>query len=125
MNERDRKFILRTTTLPYMGHVFTAEGLKVDQDKVKAITSMPQPDGPQAVRRFLGMANFLSRFVANMSKLSAPLRSLTDQENEWIWEPVHERAFQDIKGAIARSSSLKFFNPSEHTTIQCNASSQG
>ena len=64
--------------------MFTAEGLKVDQDKVKAIASMPQPDGPQVVRRFLGMANFLSRFVANMSKLSAPLRSLTDQENEWI-----------------------------------------
>ena len=73
LNESDWKFILRTTTLPYMGHLFTAEGLKVDQDKVKAITSMPQSDGPQAVRRFLGIANFLSRFVANMSKVSAPL----------------------------------------------------
>ena len=43
LNESDKKFILRTPTLPYMGLVFTADGLKIDQDKVKAITSMPQP----------------------------------------------------------------------------------
>ena len=125
LNESDKKFILRTPTLPYMGHIFTADGLKIDQDKVKAITSMPQPDGPQGVRRFLGMANFVSRFVPNMSKLSAPLRSLTEQDNEWVWDPVHEKSFQDVKEAIARSSTLKFFNPSEHTTVQCDASSQG
>ena len=86
---------------------------------------MPQPDGSQGVRRFLGMANFVSRFVPNISKLSAPLRSLTEQDNEWVWDPVHEKSFQDVKEAIARSSTLKFFNPSDHTTVQCDASSQG
>ena len=104
-----------------MGHIFTADGLKIDQDKVKAITSIPLPDGPQGVRRFLEMANFVSRFVPNMSKLSAPLRSLTEQDNEWVWDPVPEKSFQDVKEAIARSSTLKFFNPSEHTTVQCDS----
>ena len=46
------------------------------------------------------MANFVSRFVPNMSKLSAPLRSLTEQDNEWVWDPVHEKSFQDVKEAI-------------------------
>ena len=123
LNEGDKKFILRTPTLPYMGHVFTADGLKIDQDKVKAITSMPQPDGPQGVRRFLGTADFVSRFVPIMSKLSAPLRSLTEQNNEWVWDPVHEKSFEDVNEAIAQSSTLKFFDPSEHTTVQCDASS--
>ena len=49
LNESDKKFILRTPTLPYMGHIFTADRLKIDQDKVKAITSTRQPDGPQDV----------------------------------------------------------------------------
>ena len=60
-----------------------------------------------------------------MSKLSAPLRSLTEQDNEWVWDPVHEKSFQDVNEAIARSSTLKFFNPSGHTTVQSDASSQG
>ena len=33
LNESDKKFILRTPTLPYMGHIFTADGLKIDRTR--------------------------------------------------------------------------------------------
>ena len=57
LNHDEKKFIFRHEQLPYMGHVFTTKGLQIDPTKVKAIEAMPQPDGPQAIRRFLGMAN--------------------------------------------------------------------
>ena len=125
LNKSEKKFILRTETLPYMGHIFSREGLKIDDNKVKAITAMPQPDNPQAIRRFLGMANFVSRFVPNMSKLSAPLRALTENGIEWTWSSTQTKAFEDVKKAIAEAATLKFFNPRQETVVQCDASSQG
>ena len=64
------------------------------------------------------MANFVSRFVPNMSKLSTHLTSLTEQDNEWVWDPVHEKSFQDVKEASARSSTLEF--STQVTTLLCN-----
>ena len=125
LNKSEKKFILRTETLPYMGHIFSREGLKIDDNKVKAITAMPQPDNPPAIRRFLGMANFVSRFVPNMSKLSAPLRALTENGIKWTWSSTQTKAFEDVKKAIAEAATLKFFNPRQETVVQCDASSQG
>ena len=125
LNKSEKKFILRTETLPYMGHIFSREGLKIDDNKVKAITAMPQPDNPQAIRRFLGMATFVSRFMPNMSKLSAPLRALTENGIEWTWSSTQTKAFEDVKKAIAEAATLKFFNPRQETVVQCDASSQG
>ena len=64
-----------------MGHIFTKDGLKVAPAKAEAIRQMPKPEDPAAVRRFLGMANYLARFVPNMSQLSAPSREQTESEN--------------------------------------------
>ena len=125
LNHDEKKFIFRHEQLPYMGHVFTTKGLQIDPTKVKAIEAMPQPDGPQAIRRFLGMANHVSRFIPNMSELCAPLRSLTELESEWIWNETHSTAFKAVKNAITTATRLKFFDPKLLTTVQCDASSQG
>ena len=34
--------------VPYVGHLFTKEGLKADEAMVKAIREMPSPDSPEA-----------------------------------------------------------------------------
>ena len=79
-----------------MGHIFTKDRLKVDPAKAEAIRQMPKPEDPAAVRRFLGMANYLARFVPNMSQFSASLRVLTESEN-WQWKEVHTQAFEAVK----------------------------
>ena len=43
---------------PYVGHLFTKEGLKRDEAKVKAIKEILPPDSPEALHRFLGMINY-------------------------------------------------------------------
>ena len=80
LNADDKKYVLKEPHLLYMGHIFTKDGLKVDPAKAEVIRQMPKPEDPAAVRRFLGMANYLARFVPNMSQLSAPLRVLIESE---------------------------------------------
>ena len=52
-----------------MGHLITAQGLQPDPDKVKAIIGMPQPKDKEGVKRFLGIVQYLARYIPNLSKV--------------------------------------------------------
>ena len=64
------KVHLRPTEVPYIGRLLTADGLK---KKVEAIVMMPKPTDVQAVKRFLGMANYLSKFLPHLSTVTEQL----------------------------------------------------
>ena len=69
-----------------MGHQFTKEGLKPDDETVSAIKNIPVPDSPAALQRFLGMVNYLHKFIKNLSSKTAPLRELLHKDIVWSWE---------------------------------------
>ena len=80
------KVYLRLTEVPYIGHLLTAYGLKPDPKKVEAIVMMPQPTDVQAVKRFLGMANYLSKFLPHlngtgMKSMKEPLQTWSDDSS--------------------------------------------
>ena len=66
----------RSQDCKFFGHRLTPEGLKVDSDKVSAITQVKPPDIIQDLRSFLGMVNYLKRFDPTLSELTEPLRRL-------------------------------------------------
>ena len=47
----------------FVGHTFTDEGLKPDTEKMDAIRNMPAPENQAALQRFLGMTNYLNKFI--------------------------------------------------------------
>ena len=51
------KLRLRLTEVRCIGHVLTAQGLRPDPEKVKAVQEMPRPENVHAVQRFLGFVN--------------------------------------------------------------------
>ena len=65
--------------VPFIGHVVSENGLRVDPAKVKAIVNMPAPLDVAGVQRLLGMAQYLTKFVAHLSDVYKPLR----YETEW------------------------------------------
>ena len=70
-------------TVKFLGHVIDANGLHPNPDKVKAVTFMSEPTNITEVRRFLGIANQLSKFSPNLADLSKPLRALLKKKNMW------------------------------------------
>ena len=58
---------------------------------------MPKPTEVQSVKRFLGMTNYLSKFLPHLSTVSEPLRRLEDKDVEWHWDEAHKRAFTNVK----------------------------
>ena len=69
---------LHLTDLQYIGHRLTPDGVKPDPAKMAAIQEMAEPKTPQEVRRFLGMVNYLAKFLPNLSQVIEPLRKLTE-----------------------------------------------
>ena len=94
----------------YVGHLFTKEGLKPDEAKVKAIKEMPSPDSPEALRQFLGMINYLHKFINNL--MTAPLRQLLRNDIHWTWEDPQQQAFEALKLDISQAPVLKILNHS-------------
>ncbi|CAC5421701.1 unnamed protein product [Mytilus coruscus] len=71
------KFMLRVTAMPYIGHLLTADGVKPDPEKIAAIVNMEKPTDVKGVQRLLGMINYLTKFVGNLSDICEPIRQLT------------------------------------------------
>lgn len=51
-------------------------GIRPDAEKVKAIQRMKEPTTVTEVRRFLGMANQMSKFTPELAEKAKPLRDL-------------------------------------------------
>ena len=77
------------------------------------------------LQAFLGMVQFLSRFVPKLASLSACLWDLTKKDSEFQWGPEHQLAVDKIKQAVTSASSLKYFDSTKPVTIQVDASTRG
>ena len=120
-----KKCKFRLDQVSYVGHQFTKGGLKPDEAKVKAIREMPTPNDPEALRRFLGMTNYLHKFINNFSEKTAPLRELLRNDTHWSWEQVQQRAFEALKADISQPPVLRYFDPSKSVTLSVDASKSG
>ena len=86
---------------------------------------MQRPANIGDVRRFLGMANQLSKFAPGLAEKSQPLRELLIKNREWMWGEPQEKAFEAIKGIITQSPVLAMFDPDLQTIVAADASSFG
>ena len=60
-----------------MGHIISAEGLKPDPEKVRAMKEVPPPTTKEDVQRFLGSIQYLAKFLPMLAEVETPLRELT------------------------------------------------
>ena len=117
------KLKLRCKKMPYIGHLLTSDGLKPDPAKIEAIVKMDRPNDVPGVRRILGLVNYMSKFLNKLADISDPLNQLTHKDTEFQWTSAHDEAFETIKKAVTEAPILKYFNSSEETILQCDASS--
>ena len=64
------------SSVEYLGHKITADGLQPTEEKVRAIKEAPPPTNVSQLRSFLGLVNYYSKFLPNLANTLAPLYSL-------------------------------------------------
>ncbi len=65
------------TSLKFLGHIVSAEGIQAVPEKNRAVQEFPVPKNIKEVQRFLGMAGWHHRFVPHFSQVAEPLNALS------------------------------------------------
>ena len=117
-----KKLQFKSTSVTFMGHVLTSNGVAPDPSKVTAITEMPRPVDKAGVQRFLGMCQYLSKFSRNLSQVVLPLRDLIKQDSTFIWSDAQENAFNSAKDLITSAPVLRYYDVALPVTLQVDAS---
>ena len=119
------KLCLHRESTRYMGHLLTSSGLRPDPRKTAAIRDMPIPEDKKALQRALGMATYLARYCPNFSEITAPLRALLHDSNEFRWDIRHTEAFERVKAMLATEPVLAYYSPHKELICQADCSQYG
>ncbi|KAI0991339.1 hypothetical protein K3495_g16848 [Podosphaera aphanis] len=109
--------------IKYLGFIIEiGNGIKVDPEKVSAITKWEEPETVSAVRSFLGFANFYREFIHNFSAIREPLNNLTKNGAAWVWEEPQRKSFDKLKGLLITAPVLKMFDREAEKILEADSS---
>ena len=86
----------------FLGFVVHKKGIKINQNKTKAIVETKAPSTKKELQSLLGKIHFLRRFISNLSGKTQAFSPLLRQKKEDVfkWEPEHQKAFEEIKSYL-------------------------
>lgn len=115
---------IRMSEISYIGHVLSKDGLKPDKDKVRALQEMPAPENKAALMRFIGLLQYLHRFIPNLSDVSAPMRKLLEGDVQWHWKSEQQKSYERLEALVSKAPVLKYYDVSKPVTLSVDASAE-
>ena len=119
------KCVFNQRSVKFLGQVIDEQGIRPDPDKVSAVLKMKPPSTTTEVRRFLGMANQLTKFSPHLADKMKPLRELLSTRNAFVWGADQDMAFRAIKQALSSGEMLARYDTNLETSLSADASSYG
>ena len=83
--------VVRCKRIPFLGNIIGADCIGPDTDKVSPKYNMIE--GCQRITNFLGLANYLGRFIPHIATVSTPLRDVVKANVPYQWGPEQDAAF--------------------------------
>lgn len=111
--------------LNYLGHIVDRKDVRMDPDKVSAISQWPALTTLRQVRQFLGMASWYQRFVPDFSNIATALNRLTRKNQRFEWSKKEKAVFRHVKDALTNVPVLACLDFSRPFVLQTDASFVG
>ena len=115
----------RLPRLTFFGHEVTRTGIEPSEEKVAAIRRVGPPQNVSEARSFLGLAQFVSTSVPDLSSIAESIQRLTHKNTEVKWGREQQVAFEKLKELITHADALAYFNVNNRTRIVADASPVG
>ena len=89
--------------------MLSESGLCPAADKICAVQKAPVPTTVSELKSFLGLINYYSRFLSNLSTLLAPLYHLLQKNAKWSWGPEQQEDFEAAKNHLTSTQVLAHY----------------
>ena len=109
----------------FFGKIYTTQGCKPSNTKIKSITEMPKQACLKDLQTFLGMVQYLRKFSPRIAEIAEALCDLMKKHALYVWGLEHNQAFDGIKKEIIQAPILKYYDPKKGIILQTDASSKG
>lgn len=119
------KLLIKQRSVKFFGNIYSAEGVRADPKKVAAIADMRPPESKAEVKSFLGMVNYLQKFIPRLSEHTKLLRSLEKKGVHFTWGEEHQAAFERVKEMVTEDMLLAYYDRKKPVTLQCDYSENG
>ena len=86
---------------------------------------MPPPTNVKELQTLLGFVQYLAKFIANLSEITAPLRQLLEKDIQWHWDSEQQSAFELLKEKVSNAPVLRYYDPKKDLVMSVDASSKG
>ena len=107
----------------YLEFVISADGLKMDPQKVKEILEWPTPENVGEVRSFHGLASFYRKFIRNFSSIcNAMTETMRGDKKELKWTHGADNSFETLKQKVVKLPILALPDFNKVFQVECDAS---
>ena len=116
------KCVLLQTSVCFLGHVISGQGIATDPEKVHVVSEWPPPQNLRQLRGFLGITGYYRRFVKDYAKIAAPLNAITRKNQPFEWNEQCQIAFDRLKQALLSPPILAMPNDEGQYFLDTDAS---
>ena len=138
---KPKKSYFFQTSVTFLGHILSADGVSPNPEKVAKIKDWPTPETPKEVHSFVGLASYYRRFIPNFAKWAGPLHALIVPASfkqkvhkeeikksdlpKFQWTPACQEGFEQLRKALTEASVLAYLDYSKPFILETDASLKG
>ncbi|XP_012435307.1 uncharacterized protein LOC105761918 [Gossypium raimondii] len=90
----------------FLGHMVSAEGIRVDLKKIEIALDWKQTKNVSEIRSFLGLAGYYQCFFEGFSLIAAPLTKLLHKGVPFVWIDAQQASFEKLKSILIQAPVL-------------------
>ena len=108
-----------------LGHIVSAEGIRVDPAKIEVMVNWKPPRSVTEVSSFLGLAGYYRRFVKGFSIIASPLTQFLRKGVKFEWTNKCQDSFEQLKEILVEAPVLTQPTSGKEYTLYSDASGIG
>ena len=126
------------SSITYLGHVVSEDGIHTDPEKTEAVRTWPVPKSVKDVRSYIGFTGYYRRFIQDYARIARPLNDLLvghctnktakkgkTKKVPFIWTDSQQNAFETLKEKLISATILAYADYSLPFRLHTDASNVG